>query len=56
MDGGYFPGSLAWIAIGIGYVWSVRKLGRMSHASEPEQKLVLPVHDVPVRDEIRRGA
>jgi len=62
MDGGYLPGSLAWIAIGVGYAWSVRKLARMSRASDvrdaskPERKLALPVGDVPIRAELRRGA
>ena len=59
MDGGYLPTSFAWIALGVGYAWSVRKLGRMSRASdvrEPDRKLELPVDDVPIRDELRRGA
>ena len=59
MDGAYLPTSFAWIALGVGYAWSVRKLGRMSRASdvrEPDGKLELPVDDVPLRDELRRGA
>ena len=59
MDGGYLSSSFAWIAIGVGYAWSVRKLGQMSRASdvrEPDRKLELPVDNVPIRDELRRGA
>jgi len=55
-------GSLAWLAIGLGYAWSVRTLARMTRASdvrdidEHDRKLAISVDDVPIRVELRRGA
>ena len=31
----HVPGSLAWLAICIGYAWTVRKLARMGRAAAP---------------------
>jgi hypothetical protein len=59
MDSGYLTGSLVWLAIAVGYAWSVRRLARMNRAPdvrEPDGKLALPVADIPIRDELRRGA
>ena len=29
------PGSLAWLATGVGYAWTVRKLARMARTAAP---------------------
>jgi len=55
MDAGDLPGSLAWLAIGLGYAWTVRKLSRMARTPETrdtgklDYKLTIPVDGLPVR-------
>jgi len=35
MTAGQLPGSLAWLAIGVGYAWAVLKLARISRGRAP---------------------
>ena len=47
MDAGQLTGSLAWLAVAVGYAWTVRTLARMAHApAAPEvggTTIVVPI-------------
>jgi len=62
MDAGDLPGSLAWLAMGLGYAWTVRKLSRMARtpvttdAGQLDYKLTIPVDGLPVRRHAEQGS
>jgi hypothetical protein len=47
MDAVQVAGSLAWVAVAVGYAWTVRGLARMAHAPAPPDErrttVIVPV-------------